>query len=195
MNTRNRVLLTAAVVGVIGVLIAVGTSALFSTSTVANGNVAATGTLAATDAGVAFNSGTSNKMKPIASLVLARTQNVVASGTATINNTGDLTGEFSMAQSAVTGDLPTPLNGRPGLDAVLNLCVSDVTSNPANNDCAVYSGDFNMGATIVALGTIAPSASKSYRFEVWMEEAKNAVITDNAYQNKQATADFTFSAV
>lgn len=205
MNTRNKVLLTAAVVGVIGVLIAVGTSALFSASTVSSENTAATGSLSATNSGLYFDSGAGDgMMKPIDSILNARLQNVTVSGTGTVTNNGALTGDFSIGQpsgaTAVTGDLPTPVNSpiapfaaRPGLHETLQLCISDIEVNPANRDCGIYNGPFVMGATISPIAVLPPGSSRSLYFEVWMEEDP-AVPTDNGYQNKNARAYFEFTA-
>lgn len=206
MGTRTKVLITAAVVGAVGVLVAVGTSALFSASATSSTNVASTGTLTtAGGTGVYFDSTAGDGlMKPVVGgLAAARSGNVVVSGSTTVTNSGSLAGDYTLKQINVGGTglgAGTGLVGAdPALFSLAQLCVSEAPLT----DCGVYNGAFDMGAastpgtgdsvdsTPIALGTFASGDAKTYDFEVWLP---NSAVTDNDYQNQNATAEFQFDA-
>lgn len=186
MRTRNKVLSSAAIVGVIGVLIAVATSAFFSDTTTNPGNFAATGTLSMSNSkdGLAiFTSPADGLMKPVADEATARAQGVMATGSVVITNTGTLPGVYSLSQSNVAGTMAGPER-----DAFVNLCLSVA---PAT-DCGVYSGPFNIGAATIPLGTLAAGGgTATYNFEVWYQDS---TVPQDAYQNTNVTADFQFEA-
>lgn len=206
MRTRTKILATSAVVGVIGVLIAVGTSALFSSSVTSDVNLASTGALSiSADKTVYFDSAT-QKMKPIAGTIDdARTDNAVVSGDVTITNALASTSNASLTltQQQVGGTGLAPGTGlvgaNPALFSKAEICVS---VSPLD-DCAVYSGPFDMvpvstagtgdsvQSNAVALSSLAPGASATYTFEVWLP---NDAQTDNTYQNQDATAIFRINA-
>lgn len=206
MNNRTKLLLTVGVVGAIGVLLAVGTSAFFSTSATSGTNVAATGTMTMSGGtGVYFNSAAGDGyMKPVTSLANARTGNVRVQGTTTITNTGNLDTAYTLTQTAVGGtSLGTGtglVGGNPALFKLAQLCVTQ-TAPVAGADCGVYSGNFDVAAaspddtgdavasTPISLGNFTPAQTATYRFEVWLP---NSAVTDNTYQDQRATAQFRF---
>lgn len=216
MNTRTKLLLTVGVVGAIGVLLAVGTSAFFSSSATSGTNVAATGSMTLTDGvgtQVYFDSGSGDGyMKPVTSLANARTGSVVVSGSATITTgaTDTLTQAVSLSQTKVGGTALGAGTGLVGTDPALfkkaQLCVTQTanTGGAPNiaGDCGVYSGPFDVGnnapdgtgdiATtdaLSALGNFPANSSATYTFEVWLP---NDAVTDNDYQDQIATAEFQF---
>lgn len=206
MKNRMKLLLSVGVVGAIGVLLAVGTSAFFSTTTTSGTNVAATGTMTMSGGtGVYFDSGAGDGyMKPVTSLANARTGNVLVSGSTTITNTGNLTTDYTLSQTSVGGTglgTGTGLVGaNPALFKLAQLCITQTA--PAGPDCGVYNGNFDMSpaspdgtgdavaSTPLNIGSVAPSGSATYSFEVWLP---NSAVTDNSYQNQRATAAFSFS--
>lgn len=218
MKNRTKLLLSVGVVGAIGVVLAVGTSAFFNSSATSGTNVAATGTLTIDDgtpgADVYFDS-SDGLMKPIdgsapdGGLGVARAQNVLVNGSATVTNTGTLTAAYSLSQTQVGGTLLAPGDGvvnpgaRPALFKKARLCITR-TAPVVGSDCNIYNGAFDVGAAapdgtgdittvdaIGALGTLAPGATATYQFEVWLP---NDADTDNDYQDKKATAVFRFDA-
>lgn len=206
MNTRTKLLLTAGVVGAIGVLLAVGTSAFFTSSATSGANVASTGTMTVSGGtGVYFDSAAGDGlMKPATSLVNARSGGVTVEGTSTITNTGSLDTAYTLSQTKVGGSGFGGGTGLVGSDPALfklaQLCVTK-TAPVAGADCGVYSGNFDLSpaspdgtgdsvaSTALALGTFAPSETATYKFEVWLP---NSAVTDNDYQAQKATAEFQF---
>lgn len=206
MNTRTKLLLTAGVVGAFGVLLAVGTSALFSATATSGTNVASTGTMTVSGGtGVYFDSGAGDgRMKPVASLAAGRTDGVVVEGSTTITNTGNLPTAYTLKQTKVGGTSLGSGTGLVGSDPALfklaKLCITK-TAPVAGADCGVYSGDFDLdgdapdgtgdsvASTPISLGTFAGSDTATYSFEVWLP---NSAVTDNDYQGQTATAQFQF---
>lgn len=208
MNTRTKLLLTVGVVGAIGVLLAVGTSAFFSSSATSGTNVAATGTMTVAGGnGVYFDSGAGDgRMKPVTSLANARTGSVVVTGSTTITNSGNLATDFTLKQTQVGGTGLGSGTGRvlgtdPALFSKAQLCITK-TAPVAGADCGVYSGNFDMApasgdpdagdsvaSNTVSLGNFAAGDTGTYQFEVWLP---NDADTDNDYQNQVATAIFQF---
>ncbi len=216
MNTRTKLLLTVGVVGAIGVLLAIGTSAFFSSSATSGTNVAATGSLTLTDGPgtqVYFDSGAGDGyMKPVTSLANARTGSVVVSGSATITTgaTDTLPQDVTLSQTKVGGTLLGTGTGLVGTDPALfkkaQLCITETATTggaPSNpGDCGVYNGAFDVGSNapdgtgditttdlVMALGNFPASSSATYSFEVWLP---NDAVTDNDYQSQIATAEFQF---
>ncbi len=214
MNTRTKLLLTVGVVGAIGVLLAIGTSAFFTTSATSGTNVAASGTMSLTGGnGVYFDSTAGDGyMKPVTSLANARTASTRVLGTTTISTgAGDtLTQAINLSQTKVGGTLLGAGTGLVGTDPALfkkaQLCVTQTASGGgapnSPGDCAIYNGPFDVGNNapdgtgdvtttdlIVALGNFPPSSTATYQFEVWLP---NDAVTDNDYQNQVATAEFQF---
>lgn len=212
MRTRTKILITAAMLGVVGVLIAVATSALFSASTTPSGvNVAATGALSITGGdGVYFDNSAPGlvKLRPVADINQARADNSIIGGTTTVTNPSTTTTlTVRMIQQQVGGSGLAPGDGKVAggtKDALFNylkMCVSD---NPAT-DCVDYGNNFDVAPVSTDLGagdavdsstittfTLLPGASKTLRVEVWMQDVAN--VTDNAYTNQKATAIFRFDA-
>jgi len=109
-----------------------------------------------------------------------------SSGTVSLTNTGSVAGALRVARTAGAADVPGPGGGR--LSDRLELRVVDVT---AAQPATVYSGRLD-AMPPVALGTLAPGARRSFRFESTLPAAGAA---DNAYQGAQLAAGFTWTAV
>lgn len=207
MNNRTKLLLSVGVVGAIGVLLAVGTSAFFSASATSGTNVAATGSMTMTGGDtVYFDSGSGDGyMKPVTSLTLARSGSSIVTGSTTVNNTGDFGIDFAISQTKVGGTglgAGTGLVGaNPALFKLAQLCVTQ-TAPVVGSDCGIYGGDLDMSpaspngtgdsveSSLFPASTVLPGASATYRFEVWLP---NSAVTDNTYQNQVATAEFRVS--
>jgi predicted ribosomally synthesized peptide with SipW-like signal peptide len=178
MRTRTKILATTAVLGVIGVLIAIGTSAFFSDSATSDVSVAATGTLDFTGGNNIYF--TSPNLKPEIGLDEARTAGSAATGTITLENNGTGPITLRLVQTGVggsillggaTGQTGTGLVnnatglGSPGtspsLFKKLKVCISVVTSPPTPGDCAIYNKlDFDFApASPDGTGDIADSTS------------------------------------
>ena len=158
---------------------AVGSGANFTSQTVNSGNLVAAGTLKAAGPSAAIINIT--KIRPGES----------PSGEATISNTGNTQGAFSVTGSNLV-DTPGPGGGvLSGKVTVMVQELSGPGGSPVNTiyTAAPLSG-FN---TAVALGDIAGGASKTYKFTVNFPAGTAAV--DNPYQGSQSTLDLTFDAV
>jgi spore coat-associated protein N len=108
-----------------------------------------------------------------------------ANGTVQIGNSGDLPGDFTLASSNLS-DAPGPLGGQ--LSSKLLLSVRDVTGPGPGT--SVYSGPLAaMGS--VAVGTIVPGATRTYRFTVDFPDGGAA---DNDYRDSSTSIEFDWSA-
>lgn len=99
-------------------------------------------------------------------------------GTATVTNTGDFDGDFTLVEEDDTTTFP---------DGDLKLVVTDVTNSEEAS--VVYEGDLG-GLESESLGTIAPDASRTYEFVVTFDAAAG----DDA-QGSTASAVYTWNAV
>lgn len=159
MKTRTKILITAAAVGVIGVLIAIGTSAFFSDTETSDVNIAGTGQISISDNNVYFSPG-AILLRPLTSLNAAHARNNTATGTAVITHTGTVGAvDIRIRQKAVGGtvlgssggvtDVANPSGAAldPALFNYLRLCIDDdgAYDPVSNNDCDVYGGLNGMG--------------------------------------------------
>jgi hypothetical protein len=155
--------------------ITVGSGANFTASAANPGNVFATGSLsiANSPATALF---TANGLKP----------GDVSTGTVDIQNTGSLSGDFTLASANPTGS--TALLGQ--LDLTVGDCGlwSGSTPPSCTSPTTVYTGKVS-GLSSAALGTYAGSDQHRYKFTVTLPSS-----TDNTFQGKSGTIDFTWAA-
>ncbi len=107
----------------------------------------------------------------------------VVKGSATIENVGEASGDFTLRVKDVT-DQVGPDGGV--LSSWLHLDVYDEDQAEA-----IWSGA--LGELDVDLGTWTPGEERTYRFEVTLPEQGASV--DNAFQRSKATASFEWNAV
>ncbi len=152
-------------------MMAVGSGANFNSTSANPGNVVTAGNLKHTNTGALL---TVDKIKP---------GETKAAGTVTIQNTGDIDGVFSVANT-VTNDSTAPAN--PFTDRLKVKITSGATT--------VYDGALNaMGSQLA--GTIAPGASKVYTFEVTFLNTTGPNGADNIYKAATATIRYDWEAV
>jgi hypothetical protein len=208
MRTRTKILITAAMLGVVGVLIAVATSALFSASTTSGTNIAATGSLSITaDKLVYFDNSAVGavKLRPVASLIQARADNTIIGGDVTVTNTSATPTSVSLREQQVGGTGLAPGMGlvaagtKPAVFKKLQMCVSLSLAT----DCSQYSSAFDVAppstdgtgdsvdSNVISTFVLAPGATQQLHIEVWMQDDAQ---TNNDYVNQTATALFRFDA-
>src|SRR5215212_8236748 len=155
---------------------AVGSGANFTSQSVNCGNLVAAGTLKA--------EGPSSAILNIAKIRPGET--VV--GDATISNTGNTRGAFTMTPGTIT-DTPGTLGG-PSLSGKVTLLVQelDASNNPVAG-APVYTGLLSGFTAATGLGNINGGATKSYRFTVAFPNGTAAV--DNPYQAAKSELDIT----
>jgi spore coat-associated protein N len=152
----------------------VGSGASFTASAANPGNVFTTGTLtiANTPATALLTAGS---LKP----------GDTATGTVDITNTGSLAGDFALKTANTTGDA--------ALLAQMDLVVLDcgawtVTPPSCASAPSVYTGKIS-ALTNASLGNYAGAIKHRYQFTATLPGT-----TDNTFQGKSATVDFTWSA-
>jgi spore coat-associated protein N len=172
-HPRRTLAALAVVLAAVG--ITVGSGANFTASAANPGNVFATGSLsiANSPATALF---TANGLKPGDS----------TNGTVDIQNTGSLSGDFTLASANPTGS--TALLGQ--LDLVVGDCGlwSGSTPPSCSSPATVYNGKVS-ALSSAALGTFAGSDQHRYKFTVTLPSS-----TDNTFQGKSGTIDFTWAA-
>jgi len=102
-------------------------------------------------------------------------------GTLTITGTGDFSGAYTLTKAGVV-DAPAA----PGLSNALTLRIEDITGAPQT-----LSNTTVAGFTTVSLGTIAPGASRQYRFTLTYPTAA----ADTALQGASMTLHLQFTGV
>jgi hypothetical protein len=115
----------------------------------------------------------------------------VRTGTVTIQNTGDLSGDFNLSM-VKTADVPGA-NGGSLFDA-LSLKIDDGTNTVYDGDLE----DFPSSPTPLALETFAPGESHTYTFTVTFPDGgtpESNSTGDNAYQGSSTTVEFDWTAV
>jgi hypothetical protein len=119
-----------------------------------------------------------------------------ATGTVDIENTGDLSGIFTLSRTApVDSDGANPLSGK------LNLTIIDCGTFAAGtptcgdgNDVTVYNGGTiaqmgTVGHTVNSLGTYAANDKHRYQFTVQLDNTAG-----NAYQGDTSSVEFDWAA-
>jgi spore coat-associated protein N len=155
----------------------VGSGAVFTSTSANPTNVFTAGTLTMSNDKASAAILTASLMKPTD----------VKTGTVTIKNTGDLSGDFTLAMSK-TADLAGANGG--SLYGVLKLKIDDGTTN-------VYNGNLKDFAS-KTLGTFAPNESHTYTFTVTFPDGSTPggnTTGDNAYQGSSTTVEFDWTAV
>jgi hypothetical protein len=161
----------------------VGSGADFTATSANPSNTFASGTLTIgnSKAGVAVLS--ASNLRPGAA---------ASTGDVDIENTGSLSGAFTLSRGTVTNSD----TGNP-LDTKLNVTVVDcglfVGSTPPTcgdgDDSTKYSGTLAGMSSPAALGSYNAAAKRRYRFSVALDSSAG-----NAYQGDSATVQFDFNA-
>ena len=119
-----------------------------------------------------------------------------ATGTVDIQNTGDLSGAFTLSRTA-----PVDSDGANPLSAKLNLTVIDcgtfASGTPVcgdGNDVTVYNGGTiaqmgTVGHTVNSLGTYQANDKHRYQFTVQLDNSAG-----NAYQGDTSSVEFDWAA-
>jgi spore coat-associated protein N len=161
------------------VAVAVGSSASFTASSANPSNTFAAGTLSILNSKEGLAVLTASGMKPGDS----------ATGTVDVQNTGSLSGAFSLSRSNIVDS-----DGANPLSAKLNLVVKDCgdfSSGPPTCDAGdpvKYTGTIAaMGSS--ALGTFAASEQHRYEFVVTFDSGAN-----NLYQGDNSSVQFDWNA-
>jgi spore coat-associated protein N len=167
----------AAVLAAVGV--AVGSGANFSAQTANPSNTFTAGTLtmANSQAGAIL---TASNMKP----------GDTSNGTVDIENTGSLSGTFSLSRSALNdSDSSNPMSDK--LNLVVKDCGNFSSGTPSCDagDPNVYSGTIGAMTGSSALGTYAAGEKHRYQFAVTFDSSAG-----NAYQGDSSTATFQWNA-
>jgi hypothetical protein len=161
------------------VAVAVGSSASFSASSANPSNTFAAGTLTILNSKEGTAVLTASNMKPGDS----------ATGTVDVQNTGSLSGVFTLAKSGVVdSDGTNPLSAK--LDLVVKDCGDFSSGTPTCDagDPQKYSGTISAMGT-VALGTFAANEKHRYEFTVTFNSSAN-----NNYQGDTSSVQFDWNA-
>ena len=173
------------VLGGLGVLlvaaaVAVGSGANFNSTSANPSNVFSAGSLSQSNSSTGAAVLTASKLKPGDS----------ATGTVDIENSGDITGIFSVAKSNV---IDTP--GDPSLSQKLTLKIDDL-GDPTCATCPPpvnkYDGTLDgMGA--LALGSFGKDEVHRYKFTVTFPDGGSGG-ADNAYKGARTTVDYMWTS-
>jgi len=178
LAARPRHTLGALAVVLAAVGVAVGSGANFTAHVASAGNTFSAGTLSIGGGGSAIL--TATNMKPGDS----------RTGQADIQNTGSVTGDFSLTSSNPLGY--TALLGQ--LNLVVQDCGSFASGTPTCDagDPPVYTGPVD-GLLNVSLGNWAAGEKHRYLFTTTFPIG--TALNDNAYQGKSSTLEFDWDAV
>ena len=171
---RKRLVIALALL-LLAAAVAVGSAAVFTSSAANPGNAFTAGTLEVSgEAGAIL---TADGMVP----------GDVVNGSATIENTGDVSGEFSLT-GEITADQAGTQPGASPLSGALDMRVMDGAT-------VVYDGPYAdfPGQSPNALGSWAAGESHTYDFTVTFPNGTAA--NDNQYQGGSTTMKFTWDAV
>jgi hypothetical protein len=153
-----------------------GSGADFTASSANPTNTFAAGTLTI---------GNSKAGTAILSAADMRPGDAATTGLVDIENTGSLSGAFTLAHGPVTNtDSTNPLAAK--LDVVVTDCLATCDDG---DDVTRYTGTLAAMGQDIALGTYAPGAKHRYRFSVAL-----AGSAGNEYQGDSSTVQFDFNA-
>jgi hypothetical protein len=172
-GNRKRLLLALGLL-LVAAAVAVGSTAVFTSSSANPGNAFTAGTLEVSgDNGAIL---TADKMVPGQSV----------NGSATIENTGDVSGAFSLT-GEITADAAGPQAGAAPLSEALQLTITEGATT-------VYSGAYDAfpGQSPVDLGSWGGGDSHTYDFTVTFPEGGPS---DNQFQGGSTAMKFTWDAV
>lgn len=119
-----------------------------------------------------------------------------ATGTVDIQNTGELSGVFTLSRTApVDSDGANPLSGK--LNLTIIDCGTFASGTPTcgdGNDVTVYNGGTvaqmgTVGHTVNSLGTYAANDKHRYQFTVQLDNTAG-----NAYQGGTSSVEFDWAA-
>ena len=177
-NPRRALGALAALAAAVGV--AVGSGASFTASSANPSNTFAAGTLSIVNSKEAAAVLTANGMKPGSS----------ATGTVDIQNSGSLSGAFTLARSNLANsDATNPLSAK--LNLVVKDCGDFSLGTPLCEvtDPQKYSGTISGMTSAVALGTFAGSEKHRYEFTVTLDAGAG-----NEYQGDSSSVQFDWNA-
>ena len=168
--------------------------AALATMLVAVGVTAASGaTFNATsaNAGNTFTAGTLTMSNPGGAILTAsnmRPGDPASKGTIVIQNTGSLSGAFTLTRSSLT-DTPsgTPLSSQ--LQLAVTDCGADLDCTTAGDNTSKYSGALSAMGSVISLGNWVAGEQHKYEFAVSLPSG-----TPNAYQGGSSTAGFQWDA-
>jgi spore coat-associated protein N len=164
-------LVAALFVLMLAAAMAVGSGANFNSTSANPGNMVTAGIVKHS------NSKNGTAIFDVAGLV----PGVAQGGSVTLQNTGDVSGKFSLGSANVTA-------GGSGADmtGALVLTIKDGTTT-------VYQGQISGLSTPISLGTWAPAESHTYDFSVLLPDTgPNGA--DNQYQGSTVGADFNWES-
>jgi hypothetical protein len=165
----------------VAVGVAVGSGANFSASSANPSNTFTAGTLTMSNSNDAAAILTANNWKP----------GDTSTGTVDIENTGSLSGTFSLSRTALSNsDNSNPLSDK--IDLVVKDCgdFSGGTPSCDAGDPNKYSGTLTAFTSSAALGTFAANEKHRYQFSATFNSSAG-----NAYQGDNSSATFTWDAV
>jgi len=177
LRNRTRLVLVGLLL-LLAVGVAVGSSAVFTSSSANPQNTFTSGTLSQSNSKDNAAILTADKMVPGGSL----------NGTVTVQNTGDVSGNFSLSSSNVT-DTPGPNGGK--LSTVLRLQI--VETGPGTT---IYDGRFD-SMPRQSLGKWSAGEQHTYRFTVTFPDGgtpPSPTTGDNAYQGSATTSTYTWDS-
>jgi hypothetical protein len=183
LTSQPKLALGALVTLLLAATAVVGSGADFTASSANPANTFASGTLTI---------GNSKEGVAVLSASNLRPGEAAQTGTVDIENTGSLSGAFTLTRGTVTNsDTTNPL------DAKLNITVVDCgafvgATAPTcgdGDDSTTYTGTLAGMSSPAALGNYAAAAKRRYRFSVALDGSAG-----NAYQGDSSTVEFDFNA-
>jgi spore coat-associated protein N len=177
-NPRRTLGVLAAVL--LATAIAIGSGATFTAQSSNPNNSFATGTLTMSNSLANAAILTASNMKPGDS----------ATGTLDIQNTGSLSGTYSLSRSALTdSDNSNPLSAK--LDLVVKDCGDFSSGTPTCDagDPVKYTGTLAAMSSAASLGTFAANEKHRYQFTVTLNSGAGSV-----YEGATSTATFQWDA-
>ena len=173
LGNRKRLLIALALL-LIAAAVAVGSTAVFTSSSANPGNAFTAGTLEV--------SGDNGAILSMANMVPGDS----VDGSATIENTGDVSGAFSLT-GEITADAAGPQAGAAPLSEALQLTITE-------GGTTVYSGAYDAfpGESPVDLGSWGSGTSHTYDFTVTFPDGG---ASDTQVQGGSTTMKFTWDAV
>jgi hypothetical protein len=161
----------------------VGSGADFTASSANPANTFASGTLTI---------GNSKAATAVLSASNLRPGDPASTGLVDIQNTGSLSGTFTLSRGTVTdSDTANPMSAK--LDVIVTDCGTFTGATPPvcgdGDDTTKYTGTLAAMGTSNALGSYAANAQHRYRFSVALNSSAG-----NAYQGDSSTVQFDFNA-
>ncbi len=182
LATQPRLALGALLTMLLAAGAVVGSGADFTASSANPANTFASGTLSILN---------SNEGTAVLSAGNLRPAGTPAVGVVDIENTGSLSGDFTLARSApVDSDAANPLSGKLNITVV--DCGTFSSGTPAcgdGDDVVRVSGGTIATMSTTSLGTYAAGEKRRYRFTVQLDGSAG-----DAYQGGDSEVEFDFNA-